>query len=106
MSRARWASRIARPVRTRWTAILSGVIPPAEQVPPGEDQVHLLGGDPGESINSQTGNPAYADARFAPKSEKDVKAKDDPNLPHASSKPSPATPHPASQTLKQNGRRD
>jgi hypothetical protein len=75
----------------------SGVIPPAEQVPPGEDQPHLLGGDPGESINSQTGNPAYADARFAPKSEKDAKAKDDPNLPHASNKPSPATPHPAAK---------
>jgi hypothetical protein len=78
----------------------SGVIPPAEQVPPGEDQVGLIGGDAGEAQTSQTGNPAYADARFAPKSEKDMKAKDvnDPNLPHGRKQPEPA--HTAQATSK------
>ena len=45
----------------------SGVIPPAEQVPPGEDQPHLVGGDPGVPLTSQTGNPAIPAAKDAPK---------------------------------------
>jgi hypothetical protein len=44
----------------------SGVMPVAEQVPPGEDQVGLVGGDPGVPQTSQTGNPAM-ESKDAPK---------------------------------------
>ena len=47
----------------------SGVLPPAEQVPPGEDQPHLVGGDPGEPLTSQTGNPAMAESEQAKRKE-------------------------------------
>lgn len=39
----------------------SGIIQPAAQVPPGEDQDHLLGGDPGGAQTSQTGNPNWTE---------------------------------------------
>lgn len=39
----------------------SGIIQPAAQVPPGEDQPHLLGGDVGTPQTSQTGNPNWKD---------------------------------------------
>lgn len=37
----------------------SGVIQPEAPVPPGEDQIGLIGGDPGAPLNSQTGNPNW-----------------------------------------------
>ena len=40
----------------------AGIIPKEELVPPGEDQVGLVGGDPGEAQTSQTGNKNYDEA--------------------------------------------
>jgi hypothetical protein len=70
----------------------SGVMPPAEQVPPGEDQDHLVGGDPGVPLTSQTGNPAMAESEAAKAKHKDAD-KD-------AAKPAPTTPHPAHTASK------
>jgi hypothetical protein len=70
----------------------SGVIPPAEQVPPGEDQVGLIGGDAGEAQTSQTGNPNWPADKDRTQREEDARQARDANLGNPATNKAPARP--------------